>query len=190
MKDFDKLGSFYLGREYDLSTKKAGDPLLYDSKDLVTHGMCVGMTGSGKTGLCVGLLEEAALDGIPAIVIDPKGDLANLLLTFPELRAEDFRPWVSEDEADKKGVSLDDFRQRAGGDVEARPGRLGYRAGTHPAPERRGRLCHLHPGFDRRPPGEHPEVLRRACPGHPRRRGSAARPHQHCRPRASSDWWG
>jgi hypothetical protein len=109
MKDYDKPGSFYLGREYDMSTKKVGDPLLYDSTDLVTHGMCVGMTGSGKTGLCVGLLEEAALDGIPAIVIDPKGDLANLLLTFPELRPDDFRPWVSEDEANKKGVSLDDF---------------------------------------------------------------------------------
>lgn len=127
MKDYDKLGSFYLGREYDLSTKKVGDPLLYDSKDLVTHGMCVGMTGSGKTGLCVGLLEEAALDGIPAIVIDPKGDLANLLLTFPEFRAEDFRPWVSEDEANKKGVSLDDFakeqaRRRA-------RGRAGHRLG-------------------------------------------------------------
>jgi DNA helicase HerA-like ATPase len=63
---------------------------LYDSKDLVTHAVCVGMTGSGKTGLCVGLLEEAAIDGIPAIVIDPKGDLANLLLTFPQLRGEDF----------------------------------------------------------------------------------------------------
>ena len=61
--------------------------LLYDSKDLVTHAVCVGMTGSGKTGLCLGLLEEAAIDGIPAIVIDPKGDLANLLLTFPQLRA-------------------------------------------------------------------------------------------------------
>ncbi len=109
MNDYDKLGSFYLGRRYDLSTKKAGDPLLYDSTDLVTHGMCVGMTGSGKTGLCVGLLEEAALDGIPAIVIDPKGDLANLLLTFPDLSAQEFRPWVSEDEANKKGVSLDGF---------------------------------------------------------------------------------
>ncbi len=88
MEDFEKLGAFYLGREYDLATKKAEKTsLLYDSKDLVTHAVCVGMTGSGKTGLCIGLLEEAAIDGIPAIVIDPKGDLANLLLTFPELRA-------------------------------------------------------------------------------------------------------
>jgi hypothetical protein len=65
---------------------------LYDSKDLTTHAMCVGMTGSGKTGLCVGLIEEAALDGVPSIVIDPKGDLADLMLTFPALRPEDFRP--------------------------------------------------------------------------------------------------
>ncbi len=68
------------------------DLLLYDSKDLVTHAVCVGMTGSGKTGLCISLLEEAALDGVPSIIIDPKGDMANLLLTFPELRKEDFCP--------------------------------------------------------------------------------------------------
>ena len=109
MDDFEKLGSFYLGREYDLSTKEAGGLLLYDSKDLVTHGVCVGMTGSGKTGLCVGLLEEAAIDGIPSIVIDPKGDLVDLLLTFPELRAEDFRPWINQEEAGKKGLTPDEF---------------------------------------------------------------------------------
>ena len=109
MEDFEKLGTFYLGREYDLGKKEAGGSLLYDSKDLVTHGVCVGMTGSGKTGLCVGLLEEAALDGIPSIVIDPKGDLADLLLTFPELRPEDFRPWINQEEAAKKGLSADDF---------------------------------------------------------------------------------
>ena len=70
--DFEKLGTFYLGRSYDLGRKKRSDELLlYDSKDLVTHGVCVGMTGSGKTGLCITILEEAAIDGIPAIVIDP-----------------------------------------------------------------------------------------------------------------------
>ena len=109
MEDFEKLGAFYLGREYDLATKELGGLLLYDSKDLVTHGVCVGMTGSGKTGLCVGLLEEAAIDSVPSLVIDPKGDLTNLLLTFPDLRPEDFRPWISEEEAGKKGLSPDDF---------------------------------------------------------------------------------
>jgi len=73
--------------------------VLYDSKDLVTHGVVLGMTGSGKTGLCFALLEEAAMDNIPAIVIDPKGDIANLLLTFPNLAPENFRPWINEDDA-------------------------------------------------------------------------------------------
>jgi uncharacterized protein DUF87 len=88
---FEKLGVFYLGK----STANS-DLLLYDSKDLVTHAVCVGMTGSGKTGLCINLLEEAAIDGIPAIIIDPKGDLCNLLLTFPNVAPEDFAPWVEE----------------------------------------------------------------------------------------------
>jgi hypothetical protein len=110
VSDYEKLGAFYLGREYDLDTKTAdGGLVLYDSKDLVTHGVVLGMTGSGKTGLCLALLEEAAMDNIPAIVIDPKGDISNLLLTFPNLAAEDFRPWINEDDAAKKGVSPDEF---------------------------------------------------------------------------------
>jgi hypothetical protein len=90
LPEYEKLGAFYLGRRTD-----GGGLLLYDSSHLVTHAVCVGMTGSGKTGLCIGLLEEAAIDGIPALVLDPKGDLANLLLTFPDLRAEDFAPWMN-----------------------------------------------------------------------------------------------
>jgi Helicase HerA, central domain len=91
MQEFEKLGVFYLGKN-----KSNDDLLLYDSKDLVTHAVCVGMTGSGKTGLCISLLEEAAIDSIPAIIIDPKGDLCNLLLQFPKLAPEDFAPWVEE----------------------------------------------------------------------------------------------
>ena len=110
MQDYEKLGAFYLGRPFDLKTKQAKDGLLlYDSKDLVTHAVCVGMTGSGKTGLCIGLLEEAAIDGIPAIIIDPKGDLSNLLLTFPNLAPEDFQPWINEEDAQKKGLSTSEF---------------------------------------------------------------------------------
>lgn len=110
MQDFEKLGVFYLGKEYDLDKGALKDDLLlYDSKDLVTHAVCVGMTGSGKTGLCIGLLEEAVIDNIPAIIVDPKGDLANLLLTFPELQKEEFLPWINEDDARKKGVSADDY---------------------------------------------------------------------------------
>ena len=108
--DYEKLGQFYLGRGYDPEAKKVQDDLiLYDSKDLVTHGVVLGMTGSGKTGLCLALLEEAAMDNIPAIIIDPKGDIANLLLLFPDLDAKSFRPWINEDDATKKGVSPDEF---------------------------------------------------------------------------------
>ena len=110
MQDFEKLGVFYLGKPYDQPSRKLQDGwLLYDSKDLVTHAVCVGMTGSGKTGLCVGLIEEAAIDRVPAILIDPKGDLANLLLTFPNLAPEDFAPWVNEEDATNQGVSTADF---------------------------------------------------------------------------------
>jgi len=107
--DYEKLGQFYLGRTYDGESKQVKDELvLYDSKDLVTHGVVLGMTGSGKTGLCLALLEEAAMDNIPALVIDPKGDISNLLLTFPGLDAASFRPWINEDDAAKKGLSPDE----------------------------------------------------------------------------------
>lgn len=110
MQDYEKLGVFYLGRYHDLAAGKTlPDLLLYNSNDLLTHALCVGMTGSGKTGLCFDLIEEAAIDGIPAILIDPKGDLANLLLTFPDLRPEDFEPWINPDEARKKHLSPADF---------------------------------------------------------------------------------
>lgn len=105
---YEKLGSFYLGREVDAATgKDAADLLLYDSRDLTTHAVCVGMTGSGKTGLCLALLEEAAIDGVPTIAIDPKGDIGNLLLTFPQLQPADFRPWIDEGDAARKGVTPD-----------------------------------------------------------------------------------
>ncbi len=106
--DFEKLGVFYLGRRHDLDTDETlPELLLYDAKDLTTHALCVGMTGSGKTGLCVGLLEEAAIDGVPAIAIDPKGDLGNLLLTFPNLAPSDFAPWVDPAEAARKGLTVE-----------------------------------------------------------------------------------
>jgi len=113
MEEYEKLGSFYLGRVYDLNTQKTKDELLlYDSKDLTTHAVCVGMTGSGKTGLCLALIEEAAIDGVPAILIDPKGDLANLLLSFPQLRGQDFLPWINLDDAQQKGISPEDYANK------------------------------------------------------------------------------
>jgi hypothetical protein len=110
MTDFEKLGVFYLGRETDpAGSAAAGAPVLYDSRHLLTHAVCVGMTGSGKTGLCLSLIEEAAIDGVPSIAIDPKGDLSNLLLTFPRLAPEDFRPWIDEEEARRAGLAPDAF---------------------------------------------------------------------------------
>jgi hypothetical protein len=110
MQDFEKLGLFYLGRGYDMAARRPVDEaVLYDSRDLVTHAVCVGMTGSGKTGLCLSIIEEAAIDGVPVIAIDPKGDLGNLLLTFPNLSAVEFRPWIDEDEARRQGQSPDAF---------------------------------------------------------------------------------
>ncbi|MBN1262168.1 MAG: hypothetical protein JXB35_15930 [Anaerolineae bacterium] len=108
--DFEKLGAFYLGKEYDLAQGRLTERLLmYDARDLTTHAVCVGMTGSGKTGLCIDLLEEAAIDHVPALIIDPKGDITNLLLTFPDLNPDDFKPWVNVDDARRKGLSVEDF---------------------------------------------------------------------------------
>ena len=108
--EFEKLGAFYLGKEYNLAERKLLDRLvMYDSRDLTTHAICIGMTGSGKTGLCVGLLEEAAIDGVPAIIIDPKGDITNRLLMFPDLTPADFLPWTNPDDARRKGKTQEEY---------------------------------------------------------------------------------
>ncbi len=97
-------GKYYLGKIWDPKTGELTDETVrYDSEDLTTHAVVVGMTGSGKTGLCVGLLEEAALNNVPALMIDPKGDLTNLLLHFPDLLPADFQPWINAAAAKKEG---------------------------------------------------------------------------------------
>jgi len=107
---YEKLGAFYLGKAYDMAARtRKEDLILYDSKDLNTHAVIIGMTGSGKTGLGIGILEEALIDNIPVIAIDPKGDLTNLLLNFPDLSPEDFRPWVNAQDALNKGLTIDQF---------------------------------------------------------------------------------
>ncbi len=108
----EKLGSFYLGAEYDPEKKEILKTVVnYDSRDLTTHAVCVGMTGSGKTGLCIGLLEEAAIDQVPAIIIDPKGDMTNLLLQFEELKAKQFKPWINPDDARRKDMDIDSYAE-------------------------------------------------------------------------------
>ena len=108
--DYEKLGLFYLGKRYDLASNTRQEELiLYDSRDLLTHAVILGMTGSGKTGLGITLLEEAAIDGVPVLAIDPKGDLTNLLLTFPNLASSDFAPWVDEGEAARKQMTVDAY---------------------------------------------------------------------------------
>jgi uncharacterized protein DUF87 len=103
-------GSFHLGNAIDPATGKPGsDQVVVGSSDLTTHGVVVGMTGSGKTGLAVVLIEEALLAGIPVLVLDPKGDMANLALVFPDLQPASFRPWVTEADANAAGMSVDDY---------------------------------------------------------------------------------
>ena len=110
MTAYEKLGIFYLGKVFDMGSGKLREDLvLYDSKDLTTHAVIIGMTGSGKTGLALGLLEEALIDNIPVIAIDPKGDLPNLLLSFPSLSAEEFLPWVDEQDALAAGLTRQQF---------------------------------------------------------------------------------
>jgi uncharacterized protein DUF87 len=106
------MANLHLGFRLDTSGEPGPDRLVVESGDLTTHGAILGMTGSGKTGLGVVLIEEALLAGIPCLVLDPKGDMGNLLLTFPDLDAASFRAWVNEDDARSEGVSLDEYAQR------------------------------------------------------------------------------
>jgi hypothetical protein len=135
--DIEQPASFYLGREYDLDRRAvhADKYVLYDARDLTTHGVVVGMTGSGKTGLCISVLEEAAIDGIPTVIVDPKGDLTNLLLQFPDLDPKRFEPWVNEEDARQKKLSKADYAKQLA--EHARQGLLE----TGQSPERIARLA-------------------------------------------------
>ncbi|MEO7362485.1 MAG: DUF87 domain-containing protein [Gemmatimonadaceae bacterium] len=113
MTDFETLGAFYLGKEFDVAARKRSENfVLYDSKDLTTHAVIIGMTGSGKTGLGISVIEEALIDKIPVIAIDPKGDLGNLALQFPSLSAREFRPWVDAQQASNAGMTVDAYAEQ------------------------------------------------------------------------------
>jgi hypothetical protein len=133
----EKPACFYLGREYDLNSKQVlvgpQHRIEYDARHLTTHGVIVGMTGSGKTGLSISILEEAAIDAIPAIIIDPKGDLTNLLLQFPDLEPREFARWLNPEDARQKQLSVEAYaaqlseRWRKGlTDSEQTPERIKY----------------------------------------------------------------
>ena len=165
MQDYEKLGLFYLGRPIDPATGTAKPGyLLYDSRDLVTHAVCVGMTGSGKTGLCLDLLEEAAIDGVPALAIDPKGDLGNLLLTFPDLAPADFRPWIDEDEARRNGTSPDEWAAAQAELWKNGLAKWDQDGDRIRASARGGRLRDLHAGVPAGSSGLDPEVVRARLP--------------------------
>ena len=109
---YEKLGLFYLGKEIDIKSGEQTDELLLvKNKNLTTHAAIIGMTGSGKTGLGISMIEEAVLDKIPSIIIDPKGDMGNLLLAFDDFNPKKFEPWVDEGEAEKKGMSVEEYAQ-------------------------------------------------------------------------------
>ena len=111
MNETERKASFYLGKIVDPQSGQMGAPIHYDARDLTTHAVCLGMTGSGKTGLCIDLLEEAALDGIPSIIIDPKGDITNMLLVFPDLQPADFLPWINIDDARRKDMTPEAYAE-------------------------------------------------------------------------------
>ena len=153
--------SFYLGRIFDLTSGKLSkDKVLYDPADLTTHAVVTGMTGSGKTGLCIGLMEEAALEQIPALIIDPKGDLTNLLLHFPELLPSDFKPWLDAEMVRRQGKTIEEAICRNRQFMEKRAGRMGNHTRPHPGFEGIRQLHRIHTRVGCRQAGEHPFVFR------------------------------
>ena len=171
MQDYEKLGVFYLGRHYDLKKKKSLPELvLYESKHLVTHGLVVGMTGSGKTGLCFDIIEEAAIDGIPSIVIDPKGDLGNLHAHVSRAAPAGFRAVDQRGRRAEEGSVRGRLRRAAGRALAQGPRQLGSGRRTHPAVARRGGVRPLHAGQQRGSAGFDPEIVRRAAAGNSRGR--------------------
>ena len=107
------MPDLYVGKEFNAADKSLGDKFLLDSSDLTTHGIVIGMTGSGKTGFSIGIIEELLKSKVPVIVVDPKGDMGNLALAFDRLAPEQFEPWVDKDEAAREGKTTAEMAQAA-----------------------------------------------------------------------------
>ena len=192
MSELDKLGSFYLGREHDLKPARpcSAKPLQYDSRHLTTHAVCVGMTGSGKTGLCLSLLEEAAFDGVPAIAIDPKGDLGNCCSRFPLWSRATFGRGSTPSEAARQQMSPDEF---AASQAELwRKGLAKWDEGPDRIQQLRrfGRARDLHARFKCRHSDHRLEVVPRAAAGTGGRRRRVSRADRRRPPRACWRCWG
>lgn len=142
--------TFYLGACIDPKTRqvKKDEPIYYDSSNLTTHAVILGMTGSGKSGLAINILEEAAIDGIPQIVIDPKGDMTNMLLAFPELSAESLMPWLSPQTGVGGSSSLHEEAEKLARNWKEQLGSWGITESRLQAYRRSSRFSIFTPGID------------------------------------------
>ena len=177
----------YLGKEYDPATKALGDKVELDPADLLTHGLIVGMTGSGKTGLAIALIEEVLRQGIPVLAIDPRATSATSCCCFPSLSKEEFAPWIDEESREARGADQGPGRGGSGRHLDQGPRRLGPRQGRRRQAQGEPRGHHLHARLDRGRAAEHPPVARRAGDAVRRRSGRPARRdrrhrHRHARP--------
>ena len=188
--DFEKLGLFYLGKPVRPGhpTRARRSRCSTIRRTCVTHAVCIGMTGSGKTGLGIALIEEAAIDGMPVLAIDPKGDLSNLLLTFPGLSAAEFAPWVNPDEARAQRAHARGVRRDRSRALEGRPGRVGRGRRAHRTAASRGRRHDLHARQPRRSAALDPRDVQRAAARPSPTNPNCCRDGCSRRPRASSRW--
>ena len=173
----------YLGKAFEPKGRIARrSRSVLDPSDLLTHGLIVGMTGSGKTGAAIALIEEALRQGVPVIAIDPKGDLGNLLLLFDDLSPASFEPWIDVEAARREGNDAEGGRRGRGRGLDEGPGRVGPGAGRHQGPARGARGHHLHARLRRRRRAQRAAVARRA------RRSRSTPPRRTCATRSRRSW--